>query len=142
AGPGIRDDGGAYAGCTISSFYDPLISKLCAWAPTRERAVARMRRALEEYVVTGIRTNIAFHQKLFEHPDFVAGNYDTGFLERHKDDLLGYGTVPERDRMAVAVAVAIAASRLERATGARTAETSESRTHLSPWVATHRARRR
>ncbi|HSQ65725.1 MAG TPA: acetyl-CoA carboxylase biotin carboxylase subunit, partial [Polyangiaceae bacterium] len=64
AGPGIRDDGGAYAGCTISSFYDPLISKLCAWAPTRERAVARMRRALEEYVVTGIRTNLAFHQKL------------------------------------------------------------------------------
>ncbi len=142
AGPGIRDDGGAYAGCTISSFYDPLISKLCAWAPTRERAVARMRRALEEYVVTGIRTNLAFHQKLFEHPDFVAGNYDTGFLERHKDDLLGYGTVPERDRMAVAVAVAIAASRLERATGAHTAETSESRTQLSPWVATHRARLR
>jgi acetyl-CoA carboxylase, biotin carboxylase subunit len=142
AGPGIRDDGGAYAGCTISSFYDPLISKLCAWAPTRERAVARMRRALEEYVVTGIRTNIAFHQKLFEHPDFVAGKYDTGFLERHKDDLLGYGTVPERDRMSVAVAVAIAASRLERATGVSTAETSESKTHLSPWVATHRARLR
>jgi acetyl-CoA carboxylase biotin carboxylase subunit len=142
AGPGIRDDGGAYAGCTISSFYDPLISKLCAWAPTRERAVARMRRALEEYVVTGIRTNIAFHQKLFEHPDFVAGKYDTGFLERHKDDLLGYGAVPEKDRMAVAVAVAIAASRLERATGAHTAEASESQTHLSPWVATHRAKLR
>jgi acetyl-CoA carboxylase biotin carboxylase subunit len=142
AGPGIRDDGGAYAGCTISSFYDPLISKLCAWAPTRERAVARMRRALEEYVVTGIRTNIAFHQKLFEHPEFVAGKYDTGFLDRHKDALLGYGTVPEKDRMSVAVAVAIAASRLERATGASTAEVSESRTHLSPWVATHRARLR
>jgi len=142
SGPGIRDDGGAYAGCTISSFYDPLISKLCAWAPTRERAVARMRRALEEYVVTGIRTNIAFHQKLFEHPDFVAGKYDTGFLDRHKDDLLGYPTVPEKDRMSVAVAVAIAASRLERATGTQTAEASESRTHLSPWVATHRARLR
>jgi len=142
AGPGIRDDGGAYAGCTISSFYDPLISKLCAWAPTRERAVARMRRALEEYVVTGIRTNIAFHQKLLEHPDFVAGKYDTGFLDRHKDALLGYGTVPEKDRMAVAVGVAIAASRLERATGTQTAEVSESRTHLSPWVSTHRARMR
>jgi acetyl-CoA carboxylase, biotin carboxylase subunit len=142
AGPGIRDDGGAYAGCTISSFYDPLISKLCAWAPTRERAVARMRRALEEYVVTGIRTNIAFHQKLLEHPDFVAGNYDTGFLDRHKDVLLGYGNVPEEQRTPLAVAVAIAASRMERATGARTAETSESRTHLSPWVASHRARLR
>ena len=119
AGPGIRDDGGAYAGCTISSFYDPLISKLCAWAPTRERALARMRRALEEYVVTGIRTNIAFHQKLLEHPEFAAGHYDTGFLERHKDVLLGYGNVPDDQRTALAVAVAIAASRMERAIGAR-----------------------
>ncbi len=141
AGPGIRDDGGAYAGCTISSFYDPLISKLCAWAPTRERAVARMRRALEEYVVTGIRTNLAFHQKLFEHPDFVAGRYDTGFLDRHKEILLGYPEVPKRDRDTLAVAVAIAASRLERATGVQTAEVAESR-RLSPWVASHRARLR
>ena len=139
AGPGIRDDGGAYAGCTISSFYDPLISKLCAWAPTRERAVARMRRALEEYVVTGIRTNLAFHQKLFEHPDFVAGRYDTGFLDRHKEILLGYPEVHEQDRSTLAVAVAIAASRLERATGVQTAEVGESR-RLSPWVASHRSR--
>ncbi len=138
AGPGIRDDGGAYAGAAISSFYDPLISKLCAWAPTRERAVARMKRALEEYVVTGIRTNIAFHQKLLAHPDFAAGHYDTGFLDRHKDELLGYADVPEADREALAVAVAVAASRIERATGARVAETSESRTHLSPWVAVSR----
>src|SRR5260370_9636995 len=88
SGPGVRDDGGAYPGCMISSFYDPLISKLSVWAPTRERAVARVRRALSEYVVTGIRTNLAFHEKLFVHPDFVAGNYDTGFLDRHKHALL------------------------------------------------------
>ena len=120
AGPGIRDDGGAYPGCEISSYYDPLISKLCVWAPTRERAVARMRRALSEYVVTGIRTNLAFHEKLFEHPEFVAGNYDTGFIERHKDELLGYPTVPRGgSRGASPVAVAIAAARMERATGAR-----------------------
>ncbi len=142
AGPGIRDDGGAYAGATISSYYDPLVSKLCAWAPTRDRALARMRRALEEYVVTGIRTNIAFHQKLLQHPDFVAGKYDTGFLERNKDDLLGYAAVPEDQRASLAVAVAIAASRLERVTGAKTAEVSESRTQLSPWVAAQRGQRR
>src|ERR1700729_3844221 len=92
AGPGIRDDGGAYPGGTISSFYDPLISKLSVWAPTRERAVARMRRALSEYVVTGIRTNLAFHDRLFAHPEFAAGHYDTGFIERYKDDLLSYPT--------------------------------------------------
>ena len=140
AGPGIRDDGGAYPGCTISSFYDPLISKLCVWAPTRERAVQRMRRALSEYVVTGIRTNLAFHQRLFQHPEFVAGRYDTGFLERHKADLLGYETVASDRQEAVAVAIAIAASRLERATGVKTASQGESGARSSPWVAQHRAR--
>jgi acetyl-CoA carboxylase biotin carboxylase subunit len=140
AGPGVRDDGGAYPGCVISSFYDPLISKLSVWAPNRERAVARMRRALGEYVVTGIRTNLAFHEKLFAHPDFVAGNYDTGFLDRHKDELLGYPRVPVGDERQVAVAVAIAASRMERATGVSVATSGESGSRLAPWVAQHRAR--
>jgi acetyl-CoA carboxylase, biotin carboxylase subunit len=142
AGPGIRDDGGAYPGCDISSFYDPLISKLCVWAPTRERAVARMRRALSEYIVTGIRTNLAFHEKLFQHPDFVAGNYDTGFIERNKEQLLGYPLVPEGDRQAVAVAVAIAAARLERSSGASAAKEGEHGSTLSPWVASQRAQMR
>ncbi len=140
AGPGVRDDGGAYQGCTISSFYDPPISKLSVWAPTRARAVERMRRALSEYVVTGIRTNISFHEKLFSHPDFVAGNYDTGFLERNKDVLLGYAAVADKDREALAVAIAIAASRLEGATGAKTAAAGEQGSRLSPWIAEHRAR--
>jgi acetyl-CoA carboxylase biotin carboxylase subunit len=140
AGPGVRDDGGAYPGCTISSFYDPLISKLSVWAPTRERAVERMRRALSEYVVTGIRTNLAFHEKLFAHPDFIAGKYDTGFLDRHRDELLGYPRVPQGDERAVAVAVALAAARMERATGADLATTGETGARLTPWVAHHRAR--
>jgi acetyl-CoA carboxylase biotin carboxylase subunit len=139
AGPGVRDDGGAYPGCTISSFYDPLISKLSVWAPTRERAVARMRRALSEYVVTGIRTNLAFHEKLFAHPEFVAGKYDTGFIERYKDELLGYPRVDGERRDAVAVAVAIAAARSERATGAKDATVGETGSRLSPWVAAQRA---
>lgn len=139
SGPGVRDDGGAYPGAEISSFYDPLVSKLCVWAPTRERAVQRMRRALSEYVVTGIRTNLAFHDRLFTHPEFVAGHYDTGFIERHKEALLGYPPVPEVDREAVAVAVAIAAARMERATGQASAEQGEAGSRLSPWVATHRA---
>ncbi len=141
AGPGVRDDGGAYAGCTISSFYDPLISKLSVWAPTRERAVARMRRALSEYVVTGIRTNLAFHEKLFMHPEFAAGRYDTGFIDRYKDELLGYPHVKEDRAAAVAVAVAVAASRMESATGVQLAQDEESGSRLSPWVAHHRARR-
>jgi acetyl-CoA carboxylase biotin carboxylase subunit len=141
SGPGVRDDGGAYPGCTISSFYDPLISKLSVWAPTRERAVERMRRALSEYVVTGIRTNLSFHEKLFQHPDFVAGKYDTGFLERSRDALLGYSEVPKESSEAVAVAIAVAASRLDRATGKQNANTAANDSRLSPWVAQHRASR-
>ncbi|MDB4944480.1 MAG: Biotin carboxylase of acetyl-CoA carboxylase [Labilithrix sp.] len=142
AGPGVRDDGGAYPGCEISSYYDPLISKLCVWAPTRERAVARMRRALSEYVVTGIKTNLAFHEKLFTHPEFVAGNYDTGFIERNKDALLGYPATPEMDREAVAVAIAVAAARLERSSSGAEAQAGENGSRLSPWVASQRARLR
>ncbi|MCU0681722.1 MAG: acetyl-CoA carboxylase biotin carboxylase subunit [Polyangiaceae bacterium] len=138
-GPFVRDDSGAYAGCEISSYYDPLVSKLSVWAPTRALAVERMRRALGEYVITGIRTNLAFHEKLIEHPEFVAGRYDTGFIERHRDQLLGYASVaaPER-RAALAVAAAVAASRLELGQGAATA--SAGRGSLSPWAAQHRAR--
>jgi acetyl-CoA carboxylase, biotin carboxylase subunit len=139
AGPGVRDDGGAYAGCTISSFYDPLISKLSVWAPTRDRAIARMRRALGEYVVTGIRTNLAFHDQLLAHPEFAAGRYDTGFIERYKEQLLGYPPVPESRRQAVAVAVAVAAARMERTTGAGQAKLGEGGSRLSPWVAHARA---
>ncbi|MEZ4263851.1 MAG: acetyl-CoA carboxylase biotin carboxylase subunit [Polyangiaceae bacterium] len=139
AGPGVRDDGGAYPGAMISSFYDPLVSKLSVWAPTRDLAIRRMRRALREYIVTGIRTNLAFHQKLLDHPEFVAGDYDTSFIERHKDALLGYSEVRAEDREAVAAAIAIAASRIERATGTRDAEAGETGARLSPWVANHRA---
>jgi acetyl-CoA carboxylase biotin carboxylase subunit len=142
AGPGVRDDGGAYAGCEISSFYDPLISKLCVWADSRDAAMARMRRALGEYVVTGIRTNLSFHQKLFSHPEFSAGVYDTGFLERNQDVLLGYAPVSDDQRDAVAVAVAIAAARLERALGAKEADVAQRGSSLSPWVSQHRSRLR
>jgi len=142
SGPFVRDDGGAYPGCTISSFYDPLISKLSVWAPTRERAVARMRRALSEYVVTGIRTNLAFHEKLFAHPEFAAGRYDTGFLERHAAELHGYPPVPAEKVDALTVAVALAAAQLERATGAAAADAGVDGARLAPWVATHRAHRR
>jgi acetyl-CoA carboxylase biotin carboxylase subunit len=141
SGPGVRDDGGAYPGCTISSFYDPLISKLSVWAPTRERAVERMRRALSEYVVTGIRTNLAFHEKLFAHPEFAAGRYDTGFIDRYRDALCGYPSVTPERRDAVAAAIAVAASRMEGATGAAQANEGEGGSRLAPWVAHHRTRR-
>jgi acetyl-CoA carboxylase biotin carboxylase subunit len=142
SGPGVRDDGGAYPGAVISSYYDPLVSKLSVWAPDRPRAIAKMRRALAEYVVTGIRTNLAFHEKLFAHPEFVAGRYDTGFIQRYRDALMGYAHTDSADQTELAAAIAIAAARLERSAGAEGARAEERGARLSPWVAGHRARLR
>jgi acetyl-CoA carboxylase biotin carboxylase subunit len=136
-GAWVRDDGGYYPGSEVPSHYDPQISKLSTWGPTRAIALARMRRALDEYVVTGIRTNLAFHQKLMAHPDFVAGRYDTGFIDRHRDALLGYAGVPEGDEAAVAAAIAIAVHREAQAGVAAPAAIGPS---ASPWVLAHRAR--
>jgi acetyl-CoA carboxylase, biotin carboxylase subunit len=89
SGPNVRDDSGVYPGYTVPTVYDPMISKLSVWAPTRPEAIARMRRALAEYVVKGITTNIRYLRAILAHPEFVEGNYDTGFLPRAHSALLG-----------------------------------------------------
>ena len=80
-GPGVRVDTGVYAGFEISPYYDPLISKLIVSGETRAQAIVRMRRALEEYKILGIRTNIPFHQTMMDTYPFIAGKYDTRFVE-------------------------------------------------------------
>lgn len=82
AGPGIREDSGVYEGWQVPLEYDPLLSKLIVYAPDRASAIARMQRALDEYFVGGIKTNISLIQRIFNHPDFVAARIDTGFLDR------------------------------------------------------------
>ena len=81
-GPGVRDDTGVYAGCTIPRFYDTLMAKLIAWGPDREAATARMARALGEYTVVGVQTTIPILQRIIAHPDFAAGRLSTAFMER------------------------------------------------------------
>jgi acetyl/propionyl-CoA carboxylase alpha subunit len=81
SGPGIRDDSGATAGLDVPIFYDPMISKLIAWAEDRPQAVARMRRALGEYLVVGIRTTLPFFTWLFEQPEFAEGRFHTTYLD-------------------------------------------------------------
>jgi acetyl-CoA carboxylase, biotin carboxylase subunit len=111
-GPGIRDDGGVYAGWTVSPYYDPLLSKLVAWAPTREQAIARLIRALGDYVVHGITTNVAWLAAALDHPAFRSGDYDTGFCARYARDLL---PAPDRALEEVAlIAAAVEAHRRQR----------------------------
>jgi acetyl-CoA carboxylase, biotin carboxylase subunit len=80
SGPGIRVDSGVYSGFEISPYYDALIAKLIVHAETREETIARMKRALKEFRVIGVRTNIPFHQALMENQDFLDGNFDTRFV--------------------------------------------------------------
>jgi acetyl-CoA carboxylase biotin carboxylase subunit len=82
-GYGVRVDSAVYPGYTISPHYDSMVAKLIVWAPTRDEAVARMKRALGEFAVEGVHTTIPFHLKLLEHRIFLAGTHDIKFLEEH-----------------------------------------------------------
>ena len=82
-GPGVRVDSAAYNHYIIPPYYDSMIAKLIVHADTREEAIARMLRALDEYVIEGIKTTIPFHKKLLTDKDFVEGNFDTNFLTRY-----------------------------------------------------------
>ncbi|OFW25346.1 MAG: acetyl-CoA carboxylase biotin carboxylase subunit [Acidobacteria bacterium RIFCSPLOWO2_02_FULL_59_13] len=82
SGPGVRDDGGVYAGWTVPVEYDPLLSKLCVWGASRQEAIERMRRALDEYYVEGIRTNLGLFKTILRFPDFLEGRLDTELIDR------------------------------------------------------------
>ena len=81
-GPGIRIDSHAYPGYTVPSYYDSLLAKLIAHGANREEALARMRRALDEYVIEGIKTTIPFHRRVLDDKNFLAGRVGTNFLDR------------------------------------------------------------
>ncbi|GGW24610.1 acetyl-CoA carboxylase biotin carboxylase subunit [Arenibacter certesii] len=80
-GHGIRLDTHVYSGYTIPSNYDSMIAKLITTAQTREEAINKMKRALDEFVIEGVKTTIPFHRQLMDHPDYLAGNYTTKFME-------------------------------------------------------------
>jgi len=80
-GKDVRIDTHAFCGYTVPTYYDSMVGKLIVWAPTRERAIAKMQRALDEFEVEGIRTTIAFHRKMMRNPDFRNNHFDTKYLE-------------------------------------------------------------
>ena len=83
-GFGIRVDSAVYPGYSIPPFYDSMVAKLIVHGKTREEAIAKMKRALSEFVVEGVHTTIPFHLQLLDHPDFVKGEFNTKFLEEHE----------------------------------------------------------
>jgi len=91
-GLGVRCDGYVYEGYTIPIYYDPLISKLIVWGRTRDEAIERMRRALYEYKITGVKTTIRFLERIMDTPDFRTGEYNTHFIEKNSGFLLSPGS--------------------------------------------------
>jgi acetyl-CoA carboxylase biotin carboxylase subunit len=140
-GPYVRDDSGVCEGSEISVFYDPMISKLITWGATRAEAVERMERALMEYRVGGIKTNLAFHRRVLREPDFRAGTYSTAYIESHKELLSKPLALDESDDALDAALTAAALHALEAApqpsaNGVTTATTS---TERSAWQRSNRS---
>jgi pyruvate carboxylase subunit A len=97
-GTGIRVDSGVYPSYTIPPFYDPMISKLIVWGRDRNEAIARMRRALYEYTIVGIKNNIPFHKAVMENPRFVKGELGTHFIDRETTLLDDMKRIMEREK--------------------------------------------
>jgi acetyl-CoA carboxylase biotin carboxylase subunit len=108
SGPGIRDDSGASAGREVPIFYDPLVSKLIAWAEDRPTTIARMRRALSEYVIAGIKTTIPFFSWLLAQPEFLAGEFHTSYLDEVLSGRNGRPFVEAEDDAETVAAMAVA----------------------------------
>ncbi len=87
-GLGVRTDGYVYEGYEIPIHYDPMISKLIVWGSDRDEAIQRMRRALYEYKITGVKTSIKFLERIMNNPEFIEGNYDTHFIEKNQAHLM------------------------------------------------------
>ena len=110
-GPGVRDDGGIYEGAEVSIFYDPMISKFAVYGRDRQEAIERMRRALREYEVGGIKTTLPFFREVMDDPEFVAGDLDTGFIARFNERRAGRAPNDgETDRDIAVIAAALAAT--------------------------------
>ena len=115
-GPGVRVDTGIYPGFEITPYYDSLISKLIVWGETRGQAILRMRRALAEYKIIGVRTNIPFHQNLLEQHRFIAGQFDTRFVEDRFSMEEAEEEKEMRPEIAALIATVVAHRQAEQAT--------------------------
>ncbi len=134
AGPGVRVDSGVIIYQEIPVYYDPMIAKLVVWGTSRDQAIARTKRALEEYRVSGVRSTIGFHRVIMDNPRFQAGELSTHFLaEEYPDN--NYHRMTDALGEKAAIAVALDKYVTERKISVRTTQDGGSR---SNWVAYHR----
>ncbi len=129
-GSGVRDDGGIYEGSEISIYYDPMISKFCVFGRNRAEAIDRMRRALQEYEVGGIKTTLPFFREVVEDAEFIEGNLDTGFIPRFNERKKAQ-EISETEKDMALIAAALANSNKAATTAIQT-QANESQT--SRWA--------
>jgi len=143
-GPGVRNDSGVYPGAEVPVNYDPMVSKLVTWGRDRDEAIGRMRRALREFVIKGIKTSIPFHRVVMEHPKFLEGHYDTGFID---SEILPSGATalpPNQEEKDIAIMLAtIAAFKRDTDRANRSSQSTGGSSAGSAWkLAGRRARMR
>ena len=131
-GPGVRDDGGVYEGSEVSIFYDPMISKFATYGRDRTEAIDRMRRALFEYEVSGIKTTLPFFREVMEDEEFLSGELDTGFIPRFQERR------KDKPQDEAARDIALIAAAMEASKKNETSVTVASN-HPSRWVMSGRA---
>jgi acetyl/propionyl-CoA carboxylase alpha subunit len=113
SGPGVRVDSSIFGGIEIPYFYDPMLAKLICWGNDRAQAIERMKRALREYVIVGVKTNIPFHLQLLDDPRFVAGEVHTGFLDS-EFKMVEPGGSTDAEQVALLVAAVMSHNRRAR----------------------------
>jgi acetyl-CoA carboxylase biotin carboxylase subunit len=131
-GPGVRYDSGSYQGWEVPINYDPLLAKLCVWAETRDTAINRLTRVLNEYIVEGIRTTIPFFRAVVHSEEFRRGEFDTGFIERFWSSRQDPGKPGDGDEQQTLADIAAIASVLHARTLGTQQETSPAKTE-SRW---------
>jgi acetyl-CoA carboxylase biotin carboxylase subunit len=124
-GLGVRNDCGVYEGADVPIYYDPMIAKLIVWGENRIEAILRMRRALREYQVRGIKTNIPFHQWILRHPRFMVGDFHTGFIDEEYRFTRREELYPHKDIALASAAIAALYREQERASRLPAAETPD-----------------
>ncbi|MBV9209177.1 MAG: acetyl-CoA carboxylase biotin carboxylase subunit [Acidobacteria bacterium] len=143
AGAGIRDDGGVSEGAEVSIYYDPMISKLAAWGRDRSEAIDRLRRALDEYAVGGIKTTLPFFREIVRDEEFIAGRLDTGFIPRFNERrAAAQSDVSQETTEQDMALIAAALDYLERqqTSNARPLQAEESKWRLAGRAAMHNSR--
>jgi acetyl-CoA carboxylase biotin carboxylase subunit len=139
-GPGVRDDGGVYQGSEVSIYYDPMISKFAVHGRSRAEAIDRMRRALAEYEIEGVKTTLPFFRDVMRDEEFIAGRLDTGYISRFFDRRKAQAS-GATIQSPVAQDIAIIAAALLYASRSEVKPTAPATRKLSPWVMSARENR-